>query len=669
MNATLADAVTQLKYPRLFSALSLSGTALRNRVCHASMTTKFGANFDVTDRLLDYHVNRARGGAALIVTEPLTALAWQNRPYKVRINTDDALPGLSRWAEAVEREDCRLLGQLQDSGRGRHERGRNPYAYGASALADDLSWTVPHVLETAEIEAMIAEFVQGAERLHRAGFSGVEISAGHGHLFHQFLSPWSNHREDRYGGELAGRTRLLAELVEGIRQRCGSRFIIGLKLPGDDSLPGSIDAEEAGNITAALANPEQVSYFCFAQGGHSRMLYKHIPDLFGPRAPYTELTRKLRERANGIPVMALGVITDPAEAEGILESSAAELIGLGRPLVTDAAWALKSQQGREADIRYCVGCNTCWSVIIEDGSAIACDNNPRVGEPDEADWWPNRSDRKRRIIVVGSGVAGMEAAWIAAARGHNVTVFGAGAEPGGKTRLHAALPGGENLSSIYDYQTLAGKRGGLKLELGLKAGLEDILALSADAVILATGATMIWPHQLDPSLREDDMIPDLRAVMPGLLDYSGRESGTAVIYDHDHTAGTYASALHLKRIFERVVIITPRERIAQDEPLVTRQNLYERIYRAGVELILCCDLAPGTDFADGNLRVLNVYTGAPTLIEEVALFTYSTPRQPDASLEAPLKSAGLEVHLIGDCYTPRTVLAATREGYRVGMDV
>jgi 2,4-dienoyl-CoA reductase-like NADH-dependent reductase (Old Yellow Enzyme family) len=669
MSASLEATGTGQKYPRLFSPIQLSGRTLRNRVCHASMTTKFGADFDVTDRLLAYHANRARGGAALIVTEPLTALPWQNRAYKVRIDTDEALPGLSRWAEAVESEDCRLLGQLQDSGRGRHERGRNPYAFGASSLPDDLSWTVPHVLETDEVETMIAQFVSGAERLRRAGFSGVEISAGHGHLFHQFLSPWSNRREDRYGGDLHGRTRMLAELVQGIRQRCGGDFLIGLKLPGDDGVANSIDIDEAGRIVAVLADPAQVSYLCFAQGSHSRSLHKHIPDLFGPRAPYTELTRTLREHANGIPVMALGVITDPAEAEGILESSAAELIGLGRPLITDPAWPLKSMQGREPDIRYCVGCNTCWSVIIEDGAPIACDNNPRVGEHDEADWWPSPASRKRRIVVVGSGIAGMEAAWIAAARGHQVTVLGAGSEPGGKTRLHAALPGGENLSSIYDYQILAGKRAGLVVELGLRAGLDDVLALAPDAVVLATGSTMMWPHQLDASLREEEMIPDLRALMPGLFGYTGKESGTAVVYDHDHTAGTYAAALYLKRIFEHVLIVTPRERIAQDEPLVTRQNLYERIYRAGIELVLCSDLAPGTDFADGTLTVLNVFNGEPRVIEDVALFSYATPRIPNAELEAPLRHAGLEVHLVGDCYSPRTVLAATREGYRAGISV
>ncbi len=666
----MTDGPAHEKYPQLFSRQSLPcGVTLKNRVCHASMTTKHGRNYDVTEPLLNYHANRARGGAALIVTEPLSATRWQRRPYKVQIANDDAFDGLCRWAELVEQEDCRLLGQLQDPGRGRHERGRNPFAHGVSALPDDLSWTVPHVLEAAEVREMIDGFVAGAERLGRAGFSGVEISAGHGHLFHQFLSQWSNRREDEYGGDLDGRTRMLRELVEGVRARCGSRFIIGLKLPGDDGVANSIDVAEAARITARLADPSQVDYMCFAQGSHARSLHHHLPDLFGPRAPYTQITSALRRHANGIPVMALGLITDPAEADGILEGGHADLIGLGRPLVTDPAWPNKAREGREPQIRYCVSCNTCWSTIIEDGAPIACDNNPRVGERDEADWWPTpvASDARRRIVVVGAGVAGMEAAWIAAARGHEVTVFGAGTEPGGKTRLHAALPGGENLSSIYDYQQLSGKRAGLQMEFGVHATLDDVLGLSPDAVVLATGSRMIWPHQLVDELREEGLVPDLREMLLPLLDHTGRESGTLVIFDHDHTAGTYASALHLKRIFERVLLVTPRERLAQDEPLVTRQVIYEHLHRSGVEMLLHSEPAAGTDFADGTLTLVNVYTGEPTVIDDLAAFTYATPRAPDNALEHALRARGMDVHLVGDCFTPRTVLAATGEGYRTGM--
>ena len=207
-------------YPSLLAPLTLAGKRLRNRLMHASMTTLMGDNGRVTERLIQYHANRAEGGAALIVTEPLAMAPHQKTPYKVRAWNDDHLDGLKRWADAVESKDCRLLGQVQDPGRGRHAPRKNPEAIGASALPDGISWTVPHVLTVDEIQQLIGNFAQSARRLQRCGWSGVEISCGHGHLFHQFFSPWSNQRTDQYGSTLENRTRLAApsEHVEARRR-------------------------------------------------------------------------------------------------------------------------------------------------------------------------------------------------------------------------------------------------------------------------------------------------------------------------------------------------------------------------------------------------------------------------------------------------------------------
>ncbi|MBI3057563.1 MAG: hypothetical protein HYY77_26510, partial [Betaproteobacteria bacterium] len=174
-------------YPSLFAPFTLAGMRLRNRVVHASMNTHMAENTRVTERLIQYHANRARGGAALIVTEPISMARHQNVSYRARAWNDDNLDGLKRWADAVESEDCRLLAQIQDPGRGRHNTGIQAEAIGASALPDDLSWIVPHALTVAEIHSMTDDFAHSAARLQRCGFSGVEISAGHGHLFHQFL--------------------------------------------------------------------------------------------------------------------------------------------------------------------------------------------------------------------------------------------------------------------------------------------------------------------------------------------------------------------------------------------------------------------------------------------------------------------------------------------------
>src|SRR4051794_19343192 len=216
-------------YPSLLAPFELAGRGIRNRVLHASMTTLKGANARVTDALIRYHANRALGGAGMIVTEPLSMAPHQTLPNKVRVWNDDNVDGLKRWADAVESHDCRLLGQVQDPGRGRHAPGKNPAAVGASSLPDDISWTVPHVLSVDEIRRMLDEFADSARRLQRCGFSGVEISAGHGHLFHQFLSPWSNTRDDEYGGSVEGRARLLTDVIGALRAACGRGFIVGVK--------------------------------------------------------------------------------------------------------------------------------------------------------------------------------------------------------------------------------------------------------------------------------------------------------------------------------------------------------------------------------------------------------------------------------------------------------
>ena len=653
-------------YPRLFSPITLAGKRLRNRIVHPSMTTVCGIDGRATDRLIQYHANRARGGAAMIVTEPLNAAPHQQRiTTRVRIWNDDEVAGLKRWAGAVEGEDCRLIGQLQDAGRGRHAAGRNPDAIGASALPDDISWTMPHVLTVDEIAALTGHFADSAARLKRCGFSGVELSGGHGHLFHQFMSPWSNQRTDAYGGDFERRMRMMLELIARVRERCGRDFILGLKLPGDDGIPGSVDPPLAGQIARRLTQSGEVDYVCFAQGGHHRTLDMHVPDGNRDRNPYAGLLASLRSAVNPVPLMALGRITDPAEAEAIVARGEAELVGLGRALITDPAWPRKAALGQAARIRYCVSGNTCWKTIVGH-QPIACDNNPRVAMPDELEEHPPARVRKR-VVVVGTGVAGLEAAWVAAARGHDVAVFGRSPEVGGKTRQLATLPGGEALSSIYDFQYVEAVRAGARFELGAEARVANVLALRPDVVVLAAGSSMTWPRCLPPELRDQGLVPDLRTAMAGIAGIRQRQRGTAVIFDMDHTEGTYASAERLHALFERVVLITPRESFADDTAMVTRQGILRRIHEKGIMTLVASEPRwTGAFEAEGRLDYASIYGGSLRGIDDVAFFAYATPRAPDDGLAAPLRAAGLAVHLIGDCRVARGVLAATAEGDTVG---
>ena len=656
-------------FTALFTPFTLADKTLRNRIAHASMATLSTPQGRVTDRLIQYHANRAAGGAALSVTEPLGMMRHQDRMPRVQVWRRDDADGLKRFADAVESRDCRLLGQIQDAGRGRHYPGRNPEAIGASALPDDLSWTVPRMLRPAEIRCLIEQIADSAAHLKDCGFSGVEISAGHGHLFHQFLSPWSNHREDEYGGDWTGRTRIVADLVAALRAACGADFIVGLKLPGDDGVPGSIGPQEAGIIADRVTEKHDVDYVSFAAGAHARTLEMHTPDRHGPTMPYMPYIKELRHSLNGVPLMALGRITDPAEADGILARGEAQLIGLGRTLLADPAWPTKARRGRTWDIRYCLSCNTCWGAIVTQQVPIACVNNPRVARSDEVDFWPSRTDNPKRIVVVGAGIAGMEAAWIAAARGHEVTVFGASDAIGGKARLREQLPGGETVSSIYDYQTVAARRAGARLLLGRRVTAEEVVSLGPDTVILATGSTMIPPDWLPEAVRTEGWVTDLRATMPEVLRFETRQAGTAVLVDTDHTEATYAAAEALRARFARTVIVTPRDTIATDVPMVTRQGILRRMAEQRIEIVTLSEPSWSDACAEGRLHLVNVYTGDSNVIEDLALLTYASPRAPNTALTAPLQAAGIKVIPVGDARAPQEMLFATASGHEVGDKV
>lgn len=655
----------ELAYPALFSPTHLAGKRLRNRIIHASISPHVDSGNGVQDRLINYYKNRAKGGAAAVVTEPI-GIAPHQRSSRIRAFDASMESDLRRLADAVESEDCRLIGQIQDSGRGRHVPGRNYGAIGPSALPDDLSWTMPEPLSPTRILELIKLATVSAMRMQDCGFSGVELSAGHGHLIHQFLSAHSNNRTDEYGGSFEGRTRFLRELIASIRAGCGSGFIIGAKLPADDGVTDSISPDEGGRIARHVAEACSVDYLCYAQGSHHNSLEMHIPDDSYPRVPYLDLMKRMREGTGCIPTAALGRITDPAEAEGILQRGDAELIALGRALIADPEWPNKARLGKAKDIRYCVSCNTCWKTIV-DHNPLVCVNNPLVLRTDEVGYVPPAVRARRKVVVVGAGIAGLQAAWVAAARGHHVTVVGASPQLGGKAWLQSKLPISESVSSVFDYLEAKAKEFGVELILNRRATVSMIANLRPDVVVLATGSTMVWPMVFPAELGNSGLIKDLRETLMDVQRYTQKQEGTAVLFDMDHTDGTYAGAERLRDLFSEVVVVTPRQAIAEEVALTSRQRILRRFQERRIRYQCLSEPAWTAEFEEsGRLQINHVYGGDPIYIDDVALLTYSTPRAPNADLEAPLKEMGIEVHRIGDCKVARDILAATREGHALG---
>ncbi len=493
---------------RLFDPIELRGVTIPNRIVMPPMTTRLAAaDGSVTRELTQYYVERAAGGAGLVTIEMASPdPAGRHRAGELGLTDDRFLPGLHALTEAVRRAGACVSVQIGHAGG--HTRqdvtGYPPVA--PSAIPHvvqemDTRTVIPRALSHEEIRGVVAAFARTAERAKQAGFDVAEIHGAHGYLIAQFLSPLDNHRTDEYGGTLQHRARFALEVIRACRER-GGDFPLIFRFSADEFAPGGFTRDEARDLARwaadAGADALHVSGGCYRSLPSGAIM---APPMSVPEGVFLDLAAAVK-KVVGLPVIAVGRIHDPALAMHAIESGKADLVALGRQLIADPEWPRKVREGRTDEIRPCIACNTCIDGMRE-GSKIRCLVNARAGRESEAALDPEGAPVARRVVVVGGGPAGMEAARLLASRKHHVTLIERGTQLGGRLRLAAKAPvfqyvetSERSILKFVEFLARELARTGVDVRLGTPCTPSDIERLKPDVVVLAAGALYRFPFNL-----------------------------------------------------------------------------------------------------------------------------------------------------------------------------
>lgn len=642
---------------RLFEPISLGSKKAANRIMRLATTNNLAENYRVSPRMIGFYAASARGGAGSIVTESLRVHPSDTRsPAALALYDRAAIPGMRQLAEVVQAEGALLIGQVNHGGRQNLGRG-TPVLLAPSEVGCPRSGGTPHAMTCAEVEEMAEAFVTAALHCLEAGLDGVEVHGAQGHLIGQFVSPFSNHRGDRWGGSLENRMRFPRTVLAAIRQRGPAGAIIGYRLGVEEFTEGGFGIEAAEEVASALTRDGLVDYLSLSQGNFNS-IETHLPDRHYPPAPYRDLHRRIRAVANGVPVIAGTRVQTPEVAEQLLADGVADAVGFCRAFIADPAWPAKARGDRSDPIRHCIACNQCWGWISE-GQPIACAINPEAGR-EHALGQPKRADEPRRVVIVGAGPAGLEAARGAARRGHAVTVIERAEAAGGRLREASLAPNHAEIDGLTEFLHMDALHAGVDLRFSTEAGIEAIAALQPDAVILATGATADAPE-----VDGDGSVPVLAASeLPPRRDGDPRN---VVVMDEDGyfwAAGAAESAIAAGYT---VVLVSRFFEVLRDLPVVTRIATLRALDQAGTQL------RPNMAVhrvANGTVILRHYLSGREEPLADCRAVLWAGRQRSDNGLATPLRERfGSALRIIGDAYQPRRLPNALLEGHMAGRDV
>ncbi len=647
------------RFSRLLSPGAIAGVALANRIVQMPMGTGMMRDGRVTDGDIAFMEERARGGVGLIITgaSPVHETSIVAGRILTEAWDEDGRDGLRRRVDAVHAHGTKIFGQILHLGR---ESSGDTMAGGAteyvplapSSIASPRDPSPPHEMTTAEVRWMISAYGRAAANFQAAGYDGIEIQACHGYLAAQFLTPSSNRRLDAYRGDtLDGRMRFLVEVVEEVRSRCGAGYPIGVRVSGEDLAPDGLVLDDTLEIVDALQVRAAVDYLSVTTGVRGA----YVKDMTFSEGFARGFAAAIKKRVD-VPVIVAGRFRVPAMAEDVLASGEADLIGLGRALLADPEWSLKAREGREAEIRPCIGVvQDCRRAV----GLIGCTIYARTGR--EHEWGPEQrvagpAGRPSRVIVAGGGPAGLETARLAAQAGHDVVLFEQADALGGQLRVAAAAPTREELLDFVSYSERELGRLGVEIRTGVEATSEAVLAECPDLFVCATGASPLAPEF---PVTGDARVVNVWELLGGAVAAAGERA--VVIDDGSGFWHGVGAAEWLAERGARVELVTRARGVALTIPHESAGHALRRLRGSGVRF----HTLVGVTSIDGRrVALADAITGEPLEPLDAELVAVRTKLHPNAGLAHDLDGRVAAIAVIGDGAAPRRLTHAVLDANR-----
>ena len=640
----------------LFEPLEMPNLKLKNRFFMAPMGTAFPM-----PQMIDYLVERAKGEVALIHTG-LVCVHPSGRPggrpgtkLEFCLEEDEDIKEMAPLAKRVKAAGAKVVAQLNHAGRYSPGRltGMEPVA--PSAITSRYTGETPRALGTDEADDLVAAFANAAWRAQEAGFDGIELLASSGYLIAQFLSPLTNKRMDKYGGDTLGRAAFLLSVVRECRKKVGNDFNICVKFDGDDGMEGGRVLEDSLLIAPEIVKAGANRLHMWA-GWHEAkrpMLPMWVPR--GAFAGYAEAIKKVVD----VPVSTVGRINDPYVAAHILKNKKADLVGLGRTLLCDPMFVKKILEGRTDEIRRCIACCYCFDCIqknirgpVIERAGIKCALNPELGREGEQLLSPTH--KKKKVVVVGGGPAGMEAARVSAVRGHEVTLLEEKNELGGLLNLAVIPPHKEELKNIKPYYQARLKALKVDVKLGETATPERLKQLKPDVMILAAGATALIPR-----------IPgiDGKEVVTAIDVLKGKASvGENVVVMGGGLIGI-ETAEWLADKGKKVTLVEMQKSVGSDIGITTRWGVLMRI-RKKMKILTLTKIVK---IKNGSVEVETSHGDMDDISADTVVVAAGLKCRTD--LSDHLNQSGFETHTIGCCRLPGQIAEAVSEAFEIGCKI